>query len=170
MKFMAICLLANIGCILGTTINQLNDEATIRLRGLVEKYKLQALSNPEFSQWIGKLEKTSRSSRLIDKMKVKAEFMNYDERRQKLENKIKERIRTIDDLISDIMAKAPNKDKGCLQYYQRQRRSLRMAHNFSNLTKQTNLLRNSKQCNDTTKVQSSELSESSENPDEYSYY
>lgn len=191
MKFMAICLLANIGyskyivhlyrypktdthlsniyAVLGTTIGQLNDEATIRLKGLVEKYKLQALSNPEFSQWIGKLEKTSKSRILEDKMKVKAEFKNYDERRLQLENKIRERITAIDDLISDIMAKVPIKDKGCLKYYQRQKRSLKLAHNFSNLTKQTNLIRNSKQC-ETTKVQSSELSESSENPDEYSYY
>ncbi|KRJ99232.1 uncharacterized protein LOC26535437 [Drosophila yakuba] len=169
MQFMAICLMSNIGYILGITIEQLNNEATFRLRELVEKYKLQAISNPEFSQWIRKLEKTSWSSRMQEKMKVHAEFKIYDERRQLLEAKIEKRIRAIEDLISNIIAKNPNKANKCLQYYQRQKTSLKMAHNFSNLTKQTNLTRNSKPC-ENAKVLSSEVDESTENHDEYSYY
>ncbi|XP_039483895.1 uncharacterized protein LOC120446802 [Drosophila santomea] len=169
MQFMAICLLSNIGYILGITIEQLNNEATFRLRELVQKYKLQAISNPEFSQWIRKLEKTSWSSKMQEKMKVHAEFKIYDERRQLLETKIVKRIRAIEELISNIIAKNPNKANKCLQYYQRQKTSLKMAHNFSNLTKQTNLTRNSKPC-ENAKVLSSEVGESSENHDEYSYY
>ncbi|KQS61834.1 LOW QUALITY PROTEIN: uncharacterized protein Dere_GG26432 [Drosophila erecta] len=151
MKFMAITLLGDIFSVLGITIGQLNEHATNQSKELVKKYKLQAARNPEFSQWIRELGKTSLR-RMEDKTKDIAEFNIYDESRQLLEAKIKKRIGAIDGLISNIIGKTPNKDKSCLQYYQRQKQSPKMAHNSSNLTKQTNPISNSEQC-ETTKGQ-----------------
>ncbi|KAI8043092.1 uncharacterized protein LOC128263125 [Drosophila gunungcola] len=157
MKIIAIFLLANIGCILGRTIEQLNANATKQLESIVEKYKYLATENAELSQWIKKLFKASKGNAMLDKMKLHAQFLLYDERRKYEEGRIKSRVNAIDDLIKDTKI-----SQKCLKYYRRQKKSLQMAYKFSNKTKLSNILKNSKTCD--------EKDESNEENDEYSYY
>ncbi|XP_016976009.1 uncharacterized protein LOC108042306 [Drosophila rhopaloa] len=157
MKIIALFLLANIGNILGKTLEHENANATKKLEYIVEKYKYLSTGNAEFAQWIKKLYKVNMGNSMMEKMKLYAEFLLYDDRRQYLEKKIKNRIDTINELIKDT-----KKDKKCIKYYQRQKKSLQMAYKFANKTKINNIFHNSKTCEEKT--------ESNEDNDLYSYY
>nr|XP_016994126.2 uncharacterized protein LOC108055324 [Drosophila takahashii] len=165
MKIIAIFLMLNIGYILGSeTLEELNAVATKQVKDMVDKYKHLSVGNTEFSQWIKKLDKASKSSPMKEKFKVRAQFDIYNERRQDLEDRIRNRIKTIDDLINKLLVINTKKSKKCLGFYRRQKKSLQKAYNFSNVTKRANLLHNKKQCDP-----ENESYESSEY-DEYSYY
>ncbi|KAH8351987.1 hypothetical protein KR084_001010, partial [Drosophila pseudotakahashii] len=152
--------------VLGTeTIEELNAVATKGVKDMVDKYKHLSVGNTEFSQWIKKLDNASKSSPMEEKFKVRSQFDIYNERRQDLEDRITNRINTIDDLIKKLLVENTKKSKKCLGFYQRQKRSLQKAYAFSNVTKRTNLLHNKKQCQP-----ENESNESTEEHDEYSYY
>ncbi|XP_017082343.1 uncharacterized protein LOC108115418 [Drosophila eugracilis] len=164
MKIIAILILANIDYIVGLTIGELNRTATKQLEEIVEKYKPIPAVNVELSTWIKKVENVSRTSPIIEKFNVHAQFKHYNENRILWENNIKNRIKEIDEIIKKLVKENTEQSKICLKYYKRQKKSLETAHKFSNKTKISNLGHNSKICNPEREKKDSNES------DEYSYY
>ncbi|KAH8351984.1 hypothetical protein KR084_001009 [Drosophila pseudotakahashii] len=113
------------------------------LQNIVNKYKYLATGNAEFSQWIEKVyvELNRETGNIKGKMELVANFNLYDQRRQKLEDQIRDRLSKVTDLM--VYRRGGPK---CVQFYRLQEGELKRAFKFSNERKQTKINENSAPC------------------------
>ncbi|KAH8241891.1 hypothetical protein KR032_006032, partial [Drosophila birchii] len=110
-----------------------------------EKYRHQSFGNGEFSDWVEKAYYAGRKpmGNKDEKKKILNGFMEYDTKRQYLEDRITDRMNEINSLL-------PNRklSQVCVTEYQAQKDRLRTAYKYSNSEKQRILDKNSNFCNE----------------------
>ncbi|EDW46357.1 GM23357 [Drosophila sechellia] len=129
MKIIALLVLAKLGFALSESLAEMDRLATWRLRNISNKYKFLSTGNPEFYQWI------ERVNTVAD------EFNHYNKHRQRLEDEITERLITIRSIIA-----IRNASKRCLRFYLHQEAELESAYKSSNERKRQVLYQNSVAC------------------------
>ncbi|XP_016963339.1 uncharacterized protein LOC108033507 [Drosophila biarmipes] len=142
MKIIFIFILANLGFVALSRMDDLARDTKRKLQNYVDKYRYLSTGNAEFAQWIEKLYNAIHSKRdVVWKTRLRIKFGAYDKERQELEDQITTRLSRVKTQLS-----LRDGGQGCVPYYTLQKSALENAYQLSNYMKKDTIKSNSYDC------------------------